>query len=218
MLFEDPCLVFGGDPAPLVTHDECDIIVASPFHPEENRARGRELDRIAEQIAQDARQQQAVRMHPYRDHVEFEPQALRDDPGFEFGCDGCRQFVDPEIGRSYRDIGGIELRDIEQRTEQIVERMVRSLDVGVQLALFRCREPFTERIEQQAHRVQRLAQIVTYGGEKTRTFATDARDGLFLAFRFGEQRLVFQAQYDRVTHNMRVIARDGHNEREVDEA
>ena len=130
------------------------------------------------------------------------------------GCSGT-------VGALRRERAGVEPRQVEQLREQPFERVDGGVDARHQRLQFRLARLRGQRRGEEAHRVQRLAQIVARGGEELalravrglgRRCASSA--ALRLRLQLADQVDVFVAHRERMRQHVVEVVPEAEHERE----
>ena len=154
----------GGNPDPCVENVEAHQ-VAAPARADEDRAGGRIFDRVGNQVLQHPAQQLAVRCHAQRRGRETKPQAALSCERFEFHLELAQHVADAEGGDVGLGGARIEMRDLQQRAEDILDGFEGRIDVGRQrrrrVAQPERPQPLPQRGRIEARGAKRLQQVVT---------------------------------------------------------
>jgi hypothetical protein len=126
-------------------------------------------DGVADQVAQDALQQHRVGLH----HVQGSPRKLSIRPFSKAVGSKCRRSRREQVAQAHRrrvhlDAAGVDAGDVQQFAEQAFQRVDRFVDAVDQRGHLGVVAALAQRLGKQAHRVQRLAQVVAGGGEELR--------------------------------------------------
>ena len=140
-------------PAPAADHDASGL---------------RERDRVRDEIAQDAFEQDRIGEDVERAWPDGHPDPLLARRGVMIGGDPFQHRLDGEGGEAPFDDAGVEPRDVQKRREQRVHRIDGAVDVfenpfglGIEIVM-------AEGTDEHAEGMDRLTKIVTGGCEKAR--------------------------------------------------
>src|SRR6185369_11281463 len=128
-----------------------------------------------------------------------------------------------EVDRMDLDAAAVDLGDVEQLREQALERVDRFVDAVDELRDLGVVAARAQRFSEEAHRVQRLAQVVARGGEELRLGAVgDLGLGArrvgdrLLGAELYRERLGTQLQPDDALERLPVVAAEQHRHRHRD--
>ncbi len=191
-LLEHFLQVFFGDADAAVPHLDPQAATQAPATQHHPPAAG-VTDGIAEQVAQNARQQLDITAHHRRTPHEMQGQALATRDLGIFG----RQVVQQLAERERRDIGldhaRIKFGNVDQGAQQALHILQRVADIADQLGTLLRFAAFQQRAGEQPRRIQRLQQIMADRSQKLGF----RQVGLFgLALGFAQPRLRLAALFD----------------------
>ena len=158
-LVEDEVAFLGTDPAAGIGHLHPDAAGAPP-RGQDDAARARVPDRVRHQILEDALQQDHVAGDGQVRAAHREPQALALRERFE----ALRQ-LRQQVGQEHRlqlrpDDAGIELGDVQERLDQVLDRLEPALHLAGDGAGLRRHVEVGQRRDRQAGGVHGLQQVV----------------------------------------------------------
>ena len=133
---------------------------------DQHAAVGRVLDGVGDQVLQQPAQQPAVGLHRERGGHEFELRALLLRQRREFDLELAQQLVDAEADDLGLHRAGIEPRDVEQRAEDLLDRVERGIDVADELRVLAAALPLDQAGDVEPRGVERLQDVVARGGEE----------------------------------------------------
>jgi hypothetical protein len=163
-LVEDARQTGLGDADPGVPHLQQQAAGARPAA-DENVAVVGVADRIADQVAQDALELQRVGMCDQRVAAGRQHQPLLERDRLKVLAQAREQITQPHRRRLDLDAAGVDARDVEQLAEQALERVHRLVDAVRKRRDLGSVRALAQRIGDQPHYVQRLAQVVAGGGK-----------------------------------------------------
>ena len=141
---------------------------AAPARADEHAARRRVLDRVGDQVLQQAAHETPVGADRERGWHEGERQALAAGDGLELALKLAEQLVDAEA-RPLRLHGArVEARDVEDGGEDFLDGVERGVDVLGERRIARVAVPLHERGRVEARGIERLQDVVRGGGEEAR--------------------------------------------------
>jgi hypothetical protein len=216
-LLEDAGLLFRGD-AEAGVDDHDPNPSAAGAGGDEHAARLGVLERVRDQVAEDALEQ---------DRIGFDPGAARpksqaQPPRFGLGQESIRERLEEprnregEAGRL--DHLGIEARDVEQAVEEVLHRLHRAVDVVGHLAARGLGLAVAQAVDQETDGMQRLAQVVARGGEEAGLRGVGRFGAVLLALDLVEQPRVFALEQEVVAAvPLEQVARQHADERRPDQ-
>jgi hypothetical protein len=134
-------------------------------------------DGVADQVAQHAFQQHRVGLRHVLLAPEAEHQALFEGRWARSAGAAARRVRAAHRRGVHVDATGVDARDVEQFAEQAFERVDRFVDAVHQRRHLGVVAALAQRLGEQAHGVQRLAQVVAGGGEELRLGAVGGFGG-----------------------------------------
>ena len=168
------------------------IDTARPRTPatDQNAAAAGITDRVGNQIAQDALEQNRIAVDTQRPRPHPQLQSAAERVGLELLFEARQHRFQSERVHARLDHARVELADVEQRVEQILQRFDRSVDAVDQIAHFGIAHATAQSRGEETDGVQRLTQVVAGGGEEHRF---RARRGLGALLRILGERLLLSS-------------------------
>ena len=126
------------------------------------------FDRVGNEVLQQPPQEGAVGFHRQRAGHEGQLQSLgaRDRRKFDF--ERAHQIAHLEAGDRRRHRAGVEPRDVQERTEDFLDRLEGIVDIFDQARILAAVLAFDEARDIKPRRVQRLQNVVAGRGEEAR--------------------------------------------------
>ena len=142
--------------------------VAAAAAADQHAPRAGVLDGVRHEVLHEAAQQAPVRPHGERGAHEIEGDALRLGERREVELERTQQVVDAERGDVRGHRAGVEPRDFEQRRDDVLHRLERSIDIVDEAGLLAGVAALDEARHVEARGVERLEDVVARRGEEPR--------------------------------------------------
>ena len=166
-LLEDPRLVGRGDADAGVGDDDLGLAAVPPAA-DDDAALARIADRVRDEVEQAATEQGRVALGPERRRHDAEAQPLLFGGRPELVGETLEQGLQREGAPLGLNRAGVELRDVEQRVEQILEGGDRAVDAPRERRELRRARGLAQLADGEGERMHRLAEIVARRGEEPR--------------------------------------------------
>ena len=166
-LLEDELLLRGRNAEAGVPDLQRDAGAAPPRAHQHAPAR-RVFDRIRDQVLQDAAQEPAVRAHGEGRRHDAQLDSLVPRHRLELAPHLPEQLVEGDARPLRLHGAGVEPRDVEQRGQDLLDRIERGVDVLGQDGVAALARPLDQRAGIKAGRVEGLQDVVAGGGEEAR--------------------------------------------------
>ena len=124
------------------------------------------FDGVGNEVLQHPAQQLAVGVERHAAGHDAEFQALLARGGAEFERQRLQDFLDAERSHLGLHGAGIELRNVEQRREDFLDRFERSIDIADKLAVPGAFQALHQARGEQPGGIERLQDVVTGGGDE----------------------------------------------------
>lgn len=163
-LEEDRLQLVGGDAPASVPHLQA-YLAATPARPQQHAAALGVAAGVAEQVAQDPRQQARIGAHCQSRDPRTQGQAGGTRDFLELRGQRSEQFVEGIVVQVRTDRALVEPGDFQQVGEQGLGTFQGQVGALHQLQFGGRQAPFAQGVDQQPRRVERLQQVVAGGGE-----------------------------------------------------
>ena len=141
---------------------------AAPPAADDDAALARIADRVRDEVEQDPAEERRVALGPERRRHDAEAQPFLLGGRPELVGEPLEDRLQREGLLLRRDRAGVELRDVEQRVEQILEGGDRAVDAPRERRKLRRARGLAQLADGEGERMHRLAEIVARGGEEPR--------------------------------------------------
>ena len=156
---EDRLPLGDGNAEPGVVDVDAQMAVV-PAAADQHAALRRVLDRVRHQVLQEPAQQPAVRLHRQRAVHEIEPQALAVRQRRELDLELPQDLVDPQADEFRLHGAGVEPRDVEQRADDLLDRVERGIDIADELRRLAAALALDQAGDVEARGIERLQDVV----------------------------------------------------------
>src|SRR5882757_1661400 len=215
-LVEHLVVPVGGNALAGIPHFDANLVAFTP-NTQHDSTRIRVSHCVGEQIANQTGEQRRIALHEQRRLHYLEGQALLTGDGTVLEANLVEDGGERDSCYVRLDHPRVESRDVQEGVEQFLHRINRPADVADDLTLACRQRRLLERLDEQAERMQGLAQIVAGSGEESRLGNVRILRGVLLLTQLADQAQVLEPQVDGFVDQPVNAQRKGCHQRQVHE-
>ena len=165
-LVEDALFQFGRNAAARIGHHNAHDVALRRCFDRDAAALG-VLDRVVDQVGEDALQHERVGFQPQTGVLDVQPESLLPGKRRELRPQRAGKPRHRKAAPRYVHPARVEPRDVEQAVELILQQTDGLMDALRQPPILARRQALAQDVDQQADSMQRLPQVVAGGGDET---------------------------------------------------